>query len=104
MKNLSLGKHLLVEIAPGLVDSDTTGMRLLMADLQYALNYLDKKHAQRHAAAFPTIQRHARHTYDELGGLLPRLTISGDNRRQLEAQLSVLKTRLIQLGEDIPNS
>jgi hypothetical protein len=103
VKNLSLGKHLLVEVAPGLLDSDTTGMWLLMADLQYALRYLDKKNAPRRAATFPTVQRHARHTYDELVGLLPRLTISDDNRRQLEAQLSVLKARLILSGEVIPS-
>jgi uncharacterized membrane protein YccC len=104
VKNPLLGKHLLVEVAPGLVDSDTTGMWLLMADLHYALSYLGEEDRQRHAATFPTIQRHARRTYDELVGLLPRLTISADNRRQLEAQLAVLKTRLIQLGEEIPNS
>lgn len=102
--NLISGKHLLSEVAPNLLDSDPTGMWLLMADLHYALTYLDEKEAPRYAATFPTIQRHARRTYDELVGLLPRLTTSDENRRQLEAQIAVLKTRLIQLGEDIPNS
>jgi len=104
MKNQSSGKHLLSEVAPNLLDSDPTGMWLLMADLQYALTYLDEKEGQRYAATFPAIQRHARRTYDEIVGLLPRLTISDENRRQLEARISVLKTRLIQLGEDISSS
>jgi hypothetical protein len=98
------GKHLLVEIAPNLVDSDHTGMTLLLTDLQVALEYLDKKEAQLNAVSFQIVQGHARHTYDEILSLLPRLMLSDDNRRHLDAQIAVLKMRLLQLGEALPTS
>jgi hypothetical protein len=75
---LGSGKRLLIEIAPSLIDLDKTGLALLLTDLQVALGYRDRKEAQASAATFQTIQRHARRTYDEVVGLLPRLTISDE--------------------------
>ena len=77
---------------------DSTGMNLLMTDLQLSVGYLEKKRL-RNSARSRTIQRHARHTYNEAVRLLAVQPFSEKNRRHLEAQAAILKDRLTQLGE-----
>ena len=98
--SLPSSRHLLVDLAPNLINSDRTGVQLLLTDLQVALTFLDGKDTNRDVATVLTIQRHARRTYDEVVGLLPHLTISDARRRELQVQISVLKARLVQLGQD----
>jgi hypothetical protein len=40
-------KHLLIDVAPNLIDSDPTGMTLLSTDLHVALVYLNRHDALR---------------------------------------------------------
>jgi hypothetical protein len=89
-----------MELAPNLINSDPTGMKLLLTDLQVALAHLDKKDTLRDPVSILTVQRHARRTYDEAVALLPQLTISDDNCRYVQSQIALLKLRLVQLGEE----
>ena len=84
---------------PDLIDSDTGGLMLLMADLQAALAYLHGKDASQDAITFLMIQRHAHRRYDESTSVLDTLTVPDHRRRYLESQLAILKTRLMLLGE-----
>jgi len=90
--------HLLGGLPLLSVNRDSTGMNLLMADLQLSLGYLEKKRL-RNSARSRTIRRHARHTYNEAVRLLAVQPFSEKNRRHLEAQAAILKDRLTQLGE-----
>lgn len=85
---------------PDLIDPDYTGMVLLLTNLHAAVAYLERMVTQPQAAAGQTFRCYARHTYDEMIGMMPRLVFSDDHRRRLESQLAVLKVRLIQLGEE----
>jgi hypothetical protein len=40
-------KHLLIDVAPNLIDSEPTGLLLLSTDLQVALEYLNRQGAPR---------------------------------------------------------
>jgi hypothetical protein len=70
-------------------------------DLQAALAYLHGKDATADATTFMMTQRHAHRTYDEAVSVLDSLNTSDRNRRYLEAQLAVLKTRLMLSGEKL---
>ena len=92
-------RHWPAGLAVDLIDSDSMGLTLLLMDLQAALAYLYGKDAPEDATTFIMIQRHARRTYDEAVSLLDSLSTSDRNRRYLEAQIAVLKTRLMLLGQ-----
>jgi hypothetical protein len=94
-------KHLLIDVAPNLIDSDPTGMTLLSTDLHVALVYLNRHDAPRGSATLLARQRHARHAYDEAIALLPRLSLNDERRSCLRAQLAALRVRLRQLGETL---
>jgi hypothetical protein len=98
--NSPASRHLLVELVPNLIDSDPTGMKLLLTDLQVALAHLDKEGTLGDSASHHTIRRHARRTYEEAVALLPRLIIRDDNRRYLQSRIALLKFRLAQSGEE----
>jgi hypothetical protein len=94
-------KHLLIDVAPNLIDSEPTGLLLLSTDLQVALEYLNRQDAPRGSATLRARQRHARHAYDEAIALLPRLSLNDERRSSVEAQLAALRVRLRQLGEKV---
>ena len=92
-------KHLLIDVAPNLIESEPTGILLLSTDLQVALEYLNRQDAPQGSAKLLARQRHARHAYDEAIALLPRLSLDDERRSSLKAQLAALRARLLQLGE-----
>jgi hypothetical protein len=94
-------KHLLIDLAPNLIDSDPTGMTLLSTDLHVALESVNRHDAPRGSATVQTRQRHARHAYDEAIALLPRWSLDDERRSCLESQLTALRVRLRQLGEQL---
>jgi hypothetical protein len=99
--NAFQAKHLLIDVAPNLVDSDPTGILLLSTDLHVALVYLNRCDAPRGSTTLLARQRHARHAYDEAIALLPRLSLNNERRSCLQAQLTALRVRLRQLGEEL---
>lgn len=92
-------KYLSADFGARFIDSDSGGLTPLLMDLRAALAYLTKKDASQDITTFGMIRRHARRTYDEAVSVLDSLTVSDLRRRYLEAQLAVLKGRLMLLGE-----
>lgn len=80
------------------VAHEPTQTTLLMAELQLALGYLEKRQLQ-DSARSRSIRRHARQSYDEAVRLLAAHSFSDKNRHHLEAQAAISKERLIGLGE-----
>ena len=89
---------LLVGQPPHPVARDSTGIDLLMADLQLSVGYLEKRRL-RNSARSRMIRRHARVTYNEAVRLIAVHSFSDTNRRHLEAKATILRDRLTQLGE-----
>ena len=94
-------KHLLIEVAPNLLDSDPTGITLLLTDLHVARTFLDRRDAAQGSATLLSRQRHARHAYDEGINLLSRLSLSERQRSLLKRHLALLRERLERLGEKL---
>jgi hypothetical protein len=86
-----------------LADRNTTGMAVLLTDIQVAVDYLGENYktdTNAHEPAAIAIRRHAWRTYQEAVDLLSCATISDEKRRYLEAQMAILHLRLVQTGED----
>jgi hypothetical protein len=94
-------KHLLIEVASNLIDSEPTGITLLLTDLYVARTSLDRPDAVPGSATLLARQRHARHAYDEGINLLSRLSLSERQRSRLERHLAILRERLVRLGEEL---
>ena len=94
-------KHLLIDVAPNLIDSHPTGITLLLTDLRVARSSLDRRDVLPGSATLLARQRHARHAYDEGLNLSTRLSLNEQQRFLLETQLSMLRMRLVRLGEKL---
>jgi hypothetical protein len=99
--NPSQPKHLLIDVAPNLIDSYPTGITLLLTDLRVARSSLDRRDALPGSATLLARQRHARHAYDEGLSLSTRLSLDERQRFLLETHLSMLRVRLVRLGEKL---
>jgi hypothetical protein len=76
----------------------------LITELNDTLTTLDKLVGGRHTPPLPPVLCHARRCYDDVVSLSLRLKVLADERQQLEARISALKTQLVLSGEDIPIS
>jgi len=79
-------------------DSRRIGVQFLITDLGVALTFLDVAETTRSEEVRKRNHENARTAYNAVQHFLPRLSPSAEERRELEAKLSTLKTRLRGLG------
>lgn len=98
MTSIHSGSRLFVDIPSDPASQAPMQVNSLMAELQIALGYLEKKRLP-NSARSRSVRRHARQSYNAAVRLLAAQSFSDQNRHHLEAQAAISKERLMRLGE-----
>jgi hypothetical protein len=80
-------------------DLNQSGVSFLLTDLDLAMTFMDVADASRIEETTRRNHTNARTAYDTVVHLLEKLTPNADQRQAIDAQLTILKTRLEAIGQ-----
>ena len=80
-------------------DLNQSGVSFLLTDLDLAMTFMDVADASRIEETTRRNHTNARTAYDTVVHLLEKLTPNADHRQAIDAQLTILKTRLEAIGQ-----
>ena len=80
-------------------DLNQSGVSFLLTDLDLAMTFMDVADASRVEETTRRNHTNARTAYDTVVHLLEKLTPNADQRQAIDAQLTILKTRLEAIGQ-----
>ena len=80
-------------------DLSQSGVSFLLTDLDLAMTFMDVADASRIEETTRRNHTNARTAYDTVVHLLEKLTPNADQRQAIDAQLTILKTRLEAIGQ-----
>jgi hypothetical protein len=80
-------------------DLNQSGVSFLLTDLDLAMTFMDVADASRTEETTRRNHTNARTAYDTVLHLLEKLTPNADQRQAIDAQLTILKTRLEAIGQ-----
>ena len=80
-------------------DLSQSGVSFLLTDLDLAMTFMDVADASRIEETTRRNHTNARTAYDTVLHLLEKLSPNADQRQAIDAQLTILKTRLEAIGQ-----
>ena len=80
-------------------DLNQSGVSFLLTDLDLAMTFMDVADASRIEETTRRNHTNARTAYDTVVHLLEKLSPNADQRQAIDAQLTILKTRLEAIGQ-----